>query len=104
MLNLDAFATGPDVAVPVGLPVSLDDVYRARELIARFLEPTPTISHPVLGEMMGCTPHVKLENTHSIGSFKIRGGLTLLANMPSEDRSRGGAHRRAGTRCSGDPP
>jgi threonine dehydratase len=89
MLNLDAFATGPDTDVPVGLPVSLDDVYRARELIARFLSPTPTISHPVLGEMLGCTPHVKLENTHSIGSFKIRGGLCLLANMPSEDRSRG---------------
>ena len=90
MLNLDAFATGPDVSdVPVGLPVSLEDVYRARDVIARHLDPTPTISHPVLGQMMGCTPHVKLENTHSIGSFKIRGGLTLLANMSSQDRDRG---------------
>ncbi len=89
MLNPDSFAAGPDVDVPVGLPVSLDDVYRARELIARHLAPTPTISHPVLGEMLGCTPHVKLENTHSIGSFKIRGGLCLLANMPAADRLRG---------------
>jgi threonine dehydratase len=89
MLNLDTLATGVDTDVPVGLPVSLDDVFRARELISGYLMPTPTISHPVLGEIMGCTPHVKLENTHSIGSFKIRGGLCLLANMPSDDRARG---------------
>ena len=65
-------------AVVARRPDELDDVYRARELIARFLTPTPTISHPMLGDMLGCTPHVKLENTHSIGSFKIRGGLFLL--------------------------
>ena len=53
MLNLDAFATGADLGVPGDLPVSLDDVYRARDLIADHLPTTPTISHPLLAEMLG---------------------------------------------------
>ena len=69
--------------------IDLEDVYRARDVIRECLAPTPLVSHPLLSNKLGCEVHVKLENTHEIGSFKIRGGLNLLAAMPARDRVRG---------------
>ena len=40
-------------------------------------------------ELRGVRLVFKMEMFQRTGSFKIRGGLTLLANMPSDDRSRG---------------
>lgn len=71
------------------LPVGMQDVLAAREVIARHLAPTPLVSNPVLSETLGCTAHVKLENSQAIGSFKIRGGLALLARMSEQDRKAG---------------
>jgi threonine dehydratase len=79
-------------AVPEGyrrFPFTLDDVLKAREIVRAHLQPTPTVSHPLLERLLGCKAFVKLENTHSIGSFKIRGGLYLLANMTEAERRRG---------------
>lgn len=73
----------------VKLSVTLDDVYAAREVVAKKLAPTPLVSHPVLSELLGCEAHVKLENSQSIGSFKIRGGLALLEDMSDSDRIAG---------------
>ncbi|MDH3767837.1 MAG: threonine/serine dehydratase, partial [Gammaproteobacteria bacterium] len=70
-------------------PVSLDDVYAAQEVIRERLAPTPLITHPLLSKALGCEAQVKLENTHEIGSFKIRGGLNLLAVMPAMERRLG---------------
>ncbi len=72
-----------------GLPVSMDDVLAAREVIAQHLAPTPLVSNPVLSELLGCQAHVKLENSQAIGSFKIRGGLALMAKMSERDRKAG---------------
>ena len=71
------------------LPVSLDDVYRAREIVSASLQTTPLMRHPLLDTRLGCAAQVKLENTHDIGSFKIRGSLNLLAQMPESEREAG---------------
>jgi len=96
MLSNESVAAVPGVAVgtavPEGyrrFPFTLDDVLRAREVVRAHLQPTPTVSHPLLDRMLGCRTFVKLENTHSIGSVKIRGGLNLLANMTDGERERG---------------
>ena len=70
-------------------PVSLDDVRRAHRVVMEHLPPTPLVSHPLLSERLGCEVFVKLENTHNIGSFKIRGGLNLLSNMCEAEKARG---------------
>jgi len=70
-------------------PVSLDDVRRAHRVVMEHLPPTPLVSHPLLGQRVGCETFVKLENTHNIGSFKIRGGLNLLAGMSEKEKARG---------------
>jgi threonine dehydratase len=92
MLNVD-FGTADLGNDPVDagdvFPVNLDDVRRAHRVVMDHLKPTPTVSHPLLCQRLGCEAFVKLENTHNIGSFKIRGGLNLLAGMSGEERSRG---------------
>jgi len=71
------------------LPVTLQDVRDAMEVVRAQLPPTPLVNHPLLDARVGCEVFVKLENTQSIGSFKIRGGLNLLARMSAADRARG---------------
>ncbi|MEJ2515566.1 MAG: threonine dehydratase [Gammaproteobacteria bacterium] len=95
MLSNESFvAAGDSVTTGTGqgfrrFPFNLDDVLRAREAVRQHLQPTPMVSHPLLEQMLGCKAFVKLENTHSIGSFKIRGGLYLLSGMSEAERRRG---------------
>ena len=69
--------------------VHFDDIVAARRLLAKRLTPTPLVSHPLLTRRLGCQASVKLENAQALGSFKIRGGLNLLATLAAADRDRG---------------
>lgn len=92
MLNVNTFAdehAAPYRTLRDQLPVSLDDVYAAREVVAQKLTPTPLVNNPVLDNELGCEAWVKLENTHDIGSFKIRGSLNLLARLSDHERAGG---------------
>ncbi|GAA2622198.1 threonine ammonia-lyase [Paractinoplanes durhamensis] len=61
-------------------------VEAAREVVRRYLPPTPMWSYPVLDRRAGATVLVKHENTQPVGAFKVRGGLTLLASLPDPQR------------------
>ncbi len=89
MLNTENNTEPRKWPVSEQLPVSLDDVYRAREILGASLHTTALIRHPLLDAHLGCDAKVKLENTHDIGSFKIRGSLNLLAQMPAAERDAG---------------
>ncbi|HEY5103061.1 MAG TPA: pyridoxal-phosphate dependent enzyme, partial [Steroidobacteraceae bacterium] len=69
--------------------VHFDDIVAARRLLAKSLTPTPLVTHPLLSQRLGAEAHVKLENTVPLGSFKLRGGLHLLASLTPEERARG---------------
>jgi threonine dehydratase len=69
--------------------VHFDDIVAARRLLAKSLTPTPLVTHPLLSQRLGAETHVKLENTVPLGSFKLRGGLHLLASLTAEQRARG---------------
>jgi threonine dehydratase len=69
--------------------VHFDDIVAARRLLAKALTPTPLVTHPLLSQRVGAETHVKLENTVPLGSFKLRGGLHLLASLTPEERARG---------------
>ena len=71
------------------MQVTIADVLRARMLLKRYLPPTPMWSYPVLDEVAGARLRVKHENVQPTGAFKVRGGLTLLAGMPADERERG---------------
>ena len=68
---------------------TLDDVRRARDVIAPYLAVTPLVRSPRLSRMLECGVYLKLETLQPIGAFKIRGGINLMANLPAEERARG---------------
>ena len=69
--------------------LTLDDVLRARAVLADLLPPTPLWSYPALDAVAGATVFVKHENVQPVGAFKVRGGLNLLAGLPEQQRARG---------------
>lgn len=71
------------------MEINLQGILRARRAVYRHLRPTYLINHPLLSRELGCKAWVKHENHSPTGSFKIRGGLNLLANLSAEERSRG---------------
>ena len=65
---------------------TLNDVLEARSRVYRFVSATPLIRHPLLADETGLDIHVKHENHNPTCSFKIRGGLNLIAGLPRHDR------------------
>ncbi len=70
-------------------PPTLQDVYRARQIISRYLAPTPLVRSAALSEVLGCDLYLKLETVQPIGAFKVRGGLNLMAQLSEAERTRG---------------
>ncbi len=70
-------------------PPTLQDVYHARQIVYRYLAPTPLIRSAAMSEALGCEVYLKLETATPIGAFKVRGGLNLLAQLPEAERARG---------------
>jgi threonine dehydratase len=67
---------------------TLEDVQAARSRVYAHMRPSPLLHHPLLDEWVGCTVWVKHENHNPTGSFKVRGGLNLVAQLdPSERRA-----------------
>jgi threonine dehydratase len=71
------------------MSVQFADVLAARPRIATYLPPTPTHHYPVLDEFIGAEVHIKHENHHAVGAFKIRGGINLVSQLSASERERG---------------
>lgn len=65
------------------------DLEAARSRVYRHLRPTSLMRHPLLEQWLGCRAWVKHENHQPTGAFKIRGGVNLVAQLTSEERTRG---------------
>jgi len=70
-------------------PPTIEDMLRARRTIAPYLHPTPVISTSALDRLLGCATVMKCENLNPTGTFKVRGGINLVANLTPEERRRG---------------
>jgi threonine dehydratase len=68
------------------LPPTLNDVLAARARVYAHLRPTALLRHPLLVDETGLDLYVKHENHNPTCSFKIRGGLNLVASLPSAER------------------
>ena len=68
---------------------TLQDVLEARKTISPYVPRTPLHSYPALDQLLGATVRLKHENHQALGSFKVRGGVNLLAHMSEEERARG---------------
>lgn len=70
-------------------PPTLQDIYAARDRVARHVRPSPLMRHPLLDDETGLQIWVKHENHNPTCAFKIRGGLNLIASLTPDERSRG---------------
>lgn len=68
---------------------TLQDVYRARAVVSRYLQPTPLLHPAALAERLGLDVVVKCENLQPTGAFKVRGGLNLLHSLTPAERALG---------------
>lgn len=75
--------------MPVEAP-TLQDVRDAAAGIASLLPlPTPLVASPGLSELLGADVSLKLEFATPVSAFKVRGGLTLVANLTEDERAAG---------------
>ncbi len=70
-------------------PPTLEDVYRARVRLGRYLQPTPLLPSQPLSSLLGFEILVKLESALPTGSFKVRGGVNLVSQLSPEERQAG---------------
>jgi threonine dehydratase len=70
-------------------PITITDVFKARQVIAPYLQPTPLYPSHGLSQLLGAKVYVKHENHQPVGAFKVRGGINLIANLSPAERQRG---------------
>lgn len=67
----------------------LVEVLKARQAIAPWLRPTPTLNPPELADLLGCRVVLKCEHLNPTASFKVRGAVNLVSNLSDAERRRG---------------
>lgn len=65
------------------------EVEAAAGRIREFVPESPVALSPYLGEKLGASVHLKLENLQLTGSFKIRGAFNKLLALDDAERRRG---------------
>ena len=81
--------------------VTLEDVRRAREVIADLAIRTPMLPARSLGELAGCELLLKAENLQRAGSFKVRGAANRIAALDPGQKARGVIAASAGNHAQG---
>ena len=68
---------------------TLQDIYRARDLLANYMSPTPLHHYPGLDALIGSKTYVKHENHTRLGAFKLRGSLNIMSQLTPDQKGRG---------------
>ncbi|RIK45137.1 MAG: hydroxyectoine utilization dehydratase EutB [Chloroflexi bacterium] len=71
------------------LPVTLRDLYLARQRIMPYVRRTPLAHTAALSARAGAHVYLKLENLQETGAFKLRGAANRLLNLSPAERQRG---------------
>jgi len=65
-------------------PPTVADIYRARQVVSRYLPETPLVRSEALSAEFDADVYLKREDTLPTGAFKVRGGLTLVAGVDEQ--------------------
>jgi len=68
---------------------TFNDVLEARNILKNYLPKTPLYAYPQLSQLLDAKVYIKHENFLPTATFKPRGGINLLYNLPREQRERG---------------
>src|SRR5262245_60695354 len=69
--------------------VEFKDILSARQIVRKYLPPTPLHNYPSLDQIVGEKVWVKHENYQPIGAFKVRGGINFISQLSNEERQAG---------------
>ncbi|WP_394163277.1 threonine ammonia-lyase [Galactobacter valiniphilus] len=83
------------------LPVTLEDVRHAAELLDGVVERTGLHHSRALEQLVGAPVWLKAENLQRAGSFKVRGAYVRMAKLSEEERARGVVAASAGNHAQG---
>ena len=83
------------------LPVSLENVLAAQDLLRAIIGPTPLEFSQALSDRVGGDVHLKCENLQRAGSFKIRGAYTRMAALSEDEKALGVVAASAGNHAQG---
>ena len=83
------------------LPVGIDDVRAARELLTGISRETPLQGLRGLSDAVGGPVLLKCENLQRTGSFKIRGAYVRIARLSDDERANGVVAASAGNHAQG---
>jgi threo-3-hydroxy-L-aspartate ammonia-lyase len=83
------------------MPVQLADVRAAAARIAPSVHRTPLLTSRSLSERIGVEVRLKCENLQRAGSFKIRGAMNALLQIPQDARPRGVVAFSSGNHAQG---
>src|SRR5580765_1709711 len=81
--------------------LTLDDFKTVRARIGQHIKHTPLLTSRQLSEATGYDVRLKEEMFQRVGSYKIRGPLNKLAQMPDEQKRRGVVCSSAGNHAQG---
>ena len=79
--------------------ITIDNVYRAREVLSEVIRQTDVIYAPKLKR--GAEIYLKCENLQITGSFKIRGAYYKMSRLTDEEKARGVVACSAGNHAQG---
>ena len=79
--------------------ITIDNVYKAREVLSEVIRETDVIYAPKL--KVGEDIYLKCENLQITGSFKIRGAYYRMSRLSDEERARGVVACSAGNHAQG---
>src|SRR6188474_3804205 len=85
----------------MSMPVSLQDIQKARRRIASGILLSPCPESPALSEITGARIFCKLDNLQRTGSFKERGARNALLRLPKKQQQRGVIAASAGNHALG---
>ena len=81
--------------------VGVDDVRAAASRIRPFIHRTPLLTNRSISERVGFEVRIKCENLQRAGSFKIRGAMNALLQIPEDQRKRGVVAFSSGNHAQG---
>jgi len=71
------------------IAITLKDVFKARNIVSKYLPRTPLTCSPALNERLGFEAYVKCDNTLPTGAFKVRGGVNLISQLSDKEKRLG---------------
>lgn len=90
-----------DGAAPALRLPTIQDVWRAQDVVRPHVYHTPLVQSRTLGEMTGAHVYLKAENLQRAGSYKVRGATYKLSRLSPEERARGVIAASAGNHAQG---